>query len=142
MNHPLEPVLAAYGDAWSRHDVGAIVAMHTEDSVFQNHTSGGLAVGKAAIAAMLKAVFATFPDLRFEARRTYIRDGVVTQEWTATGTLATSYTSRGRTVQPTGRAVSWNGVDVIPFVGEKVVRKDVYVDSMGLLRALGFEVEG
>ena len=136
--HPLERLIAAYGEAWNSHDIEAILAMHTEDSVFENHTSGGKGVGKEAIRGILKGVFATFPDIRFEARRTYARDGLVTQEWTATGTLATPYTSGGVTVQPTGKKVSWNGVDVIPFAGSLVARKDVYVDSMGFLRALGF----
>jgi steroid delta-isomerase-like uncharacterized protein len=136
--HPLEKVIAAYGEAWNRHDIEAILAMHTEDSVFENHTSGGRAVGKAAIREILKGVFSAFPDIRFEARRAYIRDDLVTQEWTATGTLAIPYTSGANTVQPTGKKVSWNGVDVIPFRGTLVARKDVYVDSAGFLRALGF----
>jgi hypothetical protein len=34
--------------------------------------------------------------------------------------------------------VSWKGVDVIPFAGNLVARKDVYVDSMEFLKALGF----
>ena len=42
-------------------------------------------------------------------------------------------------MQPTGKKVSWNGVDVIPFAGNLVARKDVYVDSVGFLRALGFK---
>ena len=137
--HPLESAIAAYGEAWNRHDVEAILALHTEDSVFENHTSGGRAVGKAAIREVLKGVFATFPDIRFDARRTYVRDGVVTQEWTASGTLAVPFTRGATTVQPTGRKVSWNGVDVIPFDGTLVARKDVYVDSMSFLKALGFE---
>lgn len=136
--HPLEEVIAAYGEAWNRHDVDAILAMHTEDAVFENHTSGGRAVGKDAIREILEGVFAAFPDIHFEARRTYVRDGVVTQEWTATGTLAIPYSKGSVTVQPTGRKISWNGVDVIPFAGNRVARKDVYVDSMGFLRALGF----
>jgi steroid delta-isomerase-like uncharacterized protein len=138
MNHPLESIIAAYGDAWNRHDVDAILAMHTEDSVFENHTSGGKGVGKGEIRTILQGVFATFPDIRFDARRTYVRDDVVTQEWTATGTLAVPYTRGALTVQPTGRRVSWKGVDVIPFAGALVARKDVYVDSIGFLRALGF----
>lgn len=137
--HPLEKVIAAYGQAWNDHDVDAILAMHTEDSVFENHTSGGKAIGKAAIREILKGVFATFPDIRFDARRTYVRDGVVTQEWTASGTLAVPFTKDGATVQPTGRKVRWNGVDVIPFAGDKITRKDVYVDSMSFLKALGFK---
>lgn len=112
--------------------------MHTEDTVFENHTSGGRAVGRDAIREILKGVFAAFPDIHFEARRTYVRDGVVTQEWTATGTLAIPYVRGSVTVQPTGKKVSWNGVAVIPFAGELVARKDVYVDSIGFLRALSF----
>jgi steroid delta-isomerase-like uncharacterized protein len=136
--HALAKVVAAYGEAWNRHDVEAILAMHTEDSVFENHTSGGRGVGKPAIREILKGIFAAFPDLRFDARRTYVRDGMVTQEWTATGTLAIPYTKGSTTVQPTGNKVCWNGVDVIPFAGNLVARKDVYVDSIGFLRALGF----
>ena len=135
----LERVLAGYGEAWNCHDVEAILAMHTEDSVFENHTSGGVGVAKVAIREILKGVFAAFPDIRFDARRTYVRDGVVTQEWTATGTLAIPFTKGTTTVQPTGKKVSWNGVDVIPFAGNLVARKDVYVDSVGFLRALGFK---
>ena len=136
--HPLEKVIAAYGDAWNSHDVEAILAMHTEDSVFENHTSGGKGVGKAAIREILKGIFSTFPDIRFEARRIYVRDSLVAQEWTATATLAVPFTKGSATVQPTGRKISWNGVDVIPFAGNLVARKDVYVDSAGFLRALGF----
>ncbi len=135
----LEKVIAAYGEAWNSHNVEAILAMHTEDSVFENHTSGGVGVGKDAIREVLKGVFTAFPDIRFDARRTYVRDGVVTQEWTATGTLAIPFTKGTTTVQPTGKKVSWNGVDVIPFTGTLVARKDVYVDSVGFLRALGFK---
>jgi len=112
--------------------------MHTDDSVFENHTSGGKGVGKDAIREILRQVFATFPDIRFDARRTYVRDGLVTQEWTATGTLAIPFTKGSTTVQPTGKKISWNGIDVIPFAGDLVARKDVYVDSVGFLRALGF----
>jgi steroid delta-isomerase-like uncharacterized protein len=138
MEHPLEKIILAYGQAWNSHDVEAILAMHTEDSVFENHTSGGKCIGRDAIREILKGVFAAFPDIRFDARRTYVRDDLVIQEWTATGTLAIPYTRGSVTVQPTGKRISWNGVDVIPFVRNLVARKDVYVDSIGFLRALGF----
>ena len=138
MDHPLEAVIAAYNQAWNSHDVEAIVAMHTDDSVFENHTSGGKAVGKDVIREIVKGVFAVFPDIRFDSRRTYVRNGLVTQEWTASGTLAVPYTRGSITVQPSGKSISWNGVDVIPFNGSLLARKDVYVDSIGFLRALGF----
>ena len=52
--HPLEKTIAAYGDAWNRHDIDAILALHAEDLVFENHTSGGKGVGKDAIRQILK----------------------------------------------------------------------------------------
>ena len=68
--HSLEKIIAAYGEAWNRHDVKGILAMPTEDSVFENHTSGGQAAGKSAIREILKSIFSTFPDICFDARRT------------------------------------------------------------------------
>lgn len=126
----------AYGDAWNRHDPEAIAALHTEDAVFENHTSGGRAVGPRAIAEIAASVFRTFPDIRFASRRSYISADLIVDEWTATGTLATPMTRDGKTVAPSGRAVQWNGVDVMPVREGKIARKDVYVDSNGFWRAL------
>ena len=36
----LQRFIDRYNDAWNAHAVAAIVAMHTEDSVFENHTTG------------------------------------------------------------------------------------------------------
>src|SRR5204862_6502996 len=90
MNADLDAVIARYNDAWNRHDVDAILAMHTEDSVFENHTSGGKGVGREEIRKIVEGVFATFPDLRFDGRRLYVRDDLVVQEWTATATHTTA----------------------------------------------------
>lgn len=76
MSRGAETIIDRYSDAWNRHDVDAIVALHTEDSVFENHTSGGIAVGKAEIRKLIEGVFATFPDLRFATRRAYLREDV------------------------------------------------------------------
>jgi hypothetical protein len=37
----------------------------------------------------------------------------------------------------TGKTISWDGVDVIPFENGLVKRKDVYSDSVSILRQLG-----
>jgi hypothetical protein len=95
-------------------------------------------VDKDAIPEILNGVFAAFPDIRFDARRKFVRDGLVTQEWTATGTLAIPYTMGSITAQSTAIKVSWNGADVIPFVGNLVARKVVYAESVRFLRAPGF----
>ena len=61
--------------------------------------------------------FADFTDLRFAERSRYTGDGFVVQEWTATAT------------HPDGPAVSWDGVDIFPFAGDKILRKDVYSNA-------------
>jgi steroid delta-isomerase-like uncharacterized protein len=140
MTADLVDVIARYNDAWNRHEVDAILALHTDDSVFENHTSGGKAVGKTEIRAIVEAVFATFPDLRFDGRRLYVREDLVVQEWTATATHDKPITRAGTTYPPTGKKISWNGMDVIPFRGGLVARKDVYADSITYLRQIGVPV--
>jgi len=133
----MEQTIDRYGDAWNRHDIDAILALHTDDAVFENHTSGGVAVGKAQLRALLESVFATFPDLHFTTRRAYVREDVAVVEWTATATHARAITRGRQTFPPTGRTLSWDGTDVLPMRDGLVARKDVYADSLSFLRQLG-----
>lgn len=126
----------AYGDAWNRHDPDAIAALHTEDAVFHNHTSGGRVVGPQAIRDMAASVFRTFPDLRFEVRRLYVRDDLIVQEWTAEGTHRGPITRDERVIAPTGKRIRWDGVDIMPVRDGRIARKDVYADSVGFLRQI------
>jgi steroid delta-isomerase-like uncharacterized protein len=133
----LQGFIDRYNAAWNDHDVDAIVAMHTDDSVFENHTTGDLNVGKEEIGNAIRGIFTVFPDLTFETRRQYIRDGLVVQEWTAHGTHLGKMTRAGLEVEPTGKGVEYRGMDVIPIEDGKVARKDVYSDGVTLLRQLG-----
>jgi steroid delta-isomerase-like uncharacterized protein len=133
----LQELIDRYNDAWNAHDVDAIVAMHTEDSVFENHVTGDVNVGREHIAAAIRGIFAVFPDLTFEGRRQYVREDLVVQEWTARGTHEGTMTRAGIEVPPTGRRVEYKGMDVIPIREGLVARKDVYSDSITLLRQLG-----
>jgi steroid delta-isomerase-like uncharacterized protein len=134
----LQEFIDRYNDAWNAHDVDGIVAMHTEDSVFENHVTGDVNVGREAIGDAIRGIFSVFPDLYFEGRRQYIREDLVVQEWTATGTHQGTMTRSGVKVEPTGRRVEYKGMDVIPIEDGLVARKDVYSDSVTLLRQLGF----
>lgn len=137
MNQPLEALIDRYAGAWNQHDVEAILALHTEDAVFENHTSGGIAIGKLQIRALLDSVFATFPDLHFSTRRAYFGANVAVLEWTATATHAKPIARGELTFPPTGKTLAWNGMDVMPMRDGLIARKDVYADSMTFLRQLG-----
>jgi len=134
--HDLRAAIDRYNDAWNRHDVDAIIALHAPDMVFENHTAGERAEG-AAVSAHIARIFSAWPDLAFTTRRLYVREDLVVQEWTAHATH-TSELRRGDLIAPaSGRDVSWVGMDVIPFDDGLVKRKDVYSDSVAILRQVG-----
>jgi ketosteroid isomerase-like protein len=109
----LEEMIGRYNDAWNAQDLDAILALHAPGMVFENHTAGERAEGDE-VGEHIAAIFASWPDLSFAGRRLYARDGVVVSEWTATATA------------PDGRRLTWDGVDVFPCEGGRILRKDVY----------------
>jgi steroid delta-isomerase-like uncharacterized protein len=132
----LSEIIARYNEAWNAQDLDAIVSMHAPDMIFANHTAGESATG-AEVREHIASIFATWPDLRFETRRLYVREGLVVQEWTATATHSNPMQRGDLEAAPTGREVSWDGIDSIPFENGLVKRKDVYSDSVSILRQVG-----
>jgi steroid delta-isomerase-like uncharacterized protein len=128
--------IEAYNDAWNAHDLDAILAMHAPGMVFANHTAGESASGEE-VRGHIGAIFETWPDIEFSTRRLYVRDGLVVQEWTATATHAKTMRRGDLEAEPTGKTVTWDGLDVIPFEEGLVKRKDVYSDSVSILRQVG-----
>ena len=133
----LEDAIGRYNDAWNDHDLDAIMAMHAPDMVFENHTAGESAQGPEEVRAHIGSIFESWPDLRFETRRLYVRDGVVTQEWTASATHSSTMRRGDLVAEPTGEKIEWRGVDVIPYEDGLIKRKDVYSDSVSILRQVG-----
>jgi ketosteroid isomerase-like protein len=119
----LAALIDRYDAAWNAQDVEAIMAMHTPDMVFENHTRG-VRVEGAAVRELLEATFAAQPDLRFRGRRRYVGADFVVSEWTATAS------------DENGEPIEWDGVDVFPFRDGLIARKDVYSSSHAP-RALG-----
>jgi steroid delta-isomerase-like uncharacterized protein len=132
----LHETIAAYNDAWNAHDVERISSMHALDMVFENHTAGERAEGAEALTHIAQ-IFESWPDIEFQTRRLYVREGLVVQEWTARATHVKPLSRGDLVAEPSGKRIEWNGMDVIPFEGGKVKRKDVYSDSVSILRQVG-----
>ncbi len=132
----LHATIDAYNDAWNNHDVEQIGSMHASDMVFENHTAGERAEGEQAL-KHIAGIFESWPDIEFRTRRLYVREDLVVQEWTASATHVKPL-SRGEIVaEPSGKRIEWKGMDVIPFEDGMVKRKDVYSDSVSILRQVG-----
>jgi steroid delta-isomerase-like uncharacterized protein len=110
-------LIDAYNDAWNSQDLDAVMAMHTDDTVFENHTAGERAEGIDAVRAHIGGIFERWPSLRFRGRNLYVADGFAVSEWTATAT------------RDDGKTIEWDGVDVFPIREGKIARKDVYSAS-------------
>ena len=132
----LEATVGRYNAAWNDHDLDAIVAMHAPDMVFANHTAGESAEG-AEVRDHIASIFESWPDIAFTTRRLYVREGLVVQEWTAGATHSRTMRRGDIVAEPTGERVEWDGLDVIPFEEGLVKRKDVYSDSVSILRQVG-----
>jgi steroid delta-isomerase-like uncharacterized protein len=132
----LEQTIERYNAAWDAHDLDAIMAMHAPDMVFANHTAGEAAAGED-VRDHIGTIFEAWPDLAFETRRLYVREALVVQEWDATATHTQTMRRGAIVAEPTGRRIRWEGIDSIPFEDGLVKRKDVYSDSISILRQLG-----
>jgi steroid delta-isomerase-like uncharacterized protein len=132
----LEGTIARYNEAWNAHDLDAHKALHAPAMVFATHTAGERAEGEA-VREHIGSIFETWPDIAFATRRLYVRDGLVVQEWTATATHANQMRRGDLVAEPSGEKVTWDGLDVIPFEDGLIKRKDVYSDSVSILRQVG-----
>jgi steroid delta-isomerase-like uncharacterized protein len=122
----LKELIDRYNDAWNRQDVAAIDSMHAPGIVFHNHTAGERVEGAEAVREHIAGIFRSWPGMQFSGRSLYLRDALVVQEWTATGTHAES-----------GKTATWDGMDILPTRDGLFTRKDVYSDSVSVLRQLG-----
>jgi hypothetical protein len=83
MTDPDIPALyQRYADTFATRDVDAIVALHAEETVFEQHTGQPPAPGRAGVHAAFTELFRTWPDFTFEVERTLFGEGFWVLDWT------------------------------------------------------------
>jgi len=126
MSIEIQELALRYGTAWAEHDLDAIMAMHTDDTVFHLHGGGEPAMGLAATRAAFAAAASQWPDIRFEKTRVYLGAAHFVSEYQMSATVE-------------GRHITCDGVDVIAVVDGRIARKDTYLDWTAIQRQLGPE---
>ena len=110
--------LEAFGEAWNRHDIDAIMTSMTDDCVF-DITAGPEVCGKRyegrdRVRQAVARVFSLWPDAHFGSARHVVCGDRGVSEWIFTGTRAD------------GTRTEVNGCDLFTFRDGKIYRKDSY----------------
>ena len=124
MSLSTEELAGQYHQAWTDLDVDAIVALHTEDSVFHIHGVTDAATGRVSIRQAIAALLGLVPDLHFDAKRAYLGAGHLVLEYEMSGTAG-------------GSPFTCDGADVIAVQDGLVTRKDTYLDLAAYQRQAG-----
>jgi steroid delta-isomerase-like uncharacterized protein len=113
-----EATLAAFGDAWNRHDIEALMSFMTEDCVFETAAGadacGTQHQGHAAVRKAFATAWAMVPDAQWRNAVHHVAGDFGVSEWTFTGTAAD------------GSRIEVNGVDLFAFKDGKIQRKNTF----------------
>ena len=122
MNAPHDPIttatLAAFSDAWNRHDVDALMSFMSDDCVFQaaagTEACGTRHVGRDAVRRAFAATWAAVPDAQWARGKHFVHGDFGVSEWTFTGTAAD------------GGRIETDGVDLFTFSEGKIRTKNAF----------------
>ncbi|MDF2617961.1 MAG: hypothetical protein K0S00_620 [Xanthobacteraceae bacterium] len=111
-------LMEKHGDAWNGHDVDVLMALFAPDCVFETaagpHPYGTRHSGHAAVRDAFAAIWAAFPDARWDEARHIASGHQGCSEWTFRGT------------RTDGTAVEVRGVDLLHFRDGLITRKDTF----------------
>ena len=110
--------LDTFADAWNRHDADAILAMMTDDCIFEASrgpdVKGTVYTGQDEVRRGVDEVFAAVPDAQWNGPRHFVAGDRGVSEWVFTAT------------SPDGSRVEVQGCDVFTFKQGKIAVKNSY----------------
>lgn len=117
-----EAFVTQFNNVWNGHDIDGILAMMTDDVIFEasfgSDPWGTRVVGKAALRAFLQDMLERIPDVRWDEIRHFAHPELVVVEWLTSGT------PRG------GRPFKVEGCDILTVRAGKIAAKRSYRKGM------------
>jgi ketosteroid isomerase-like protein len=117
-----EAFVTQFNNVWNGHDIDGILAMMTDDVIFEASFGpdpwGTRVVGKAALRAFLQDMLERIPDVRWDEIRHSAHPELVVVEWLTSGT------PRG------GRPYKVEGCDILSVRAGKIAAKRSYRKGM------------
>ena len=118
MPHDTEALLRHFATAWNRHDIEGLLALVTEDCVFETAAGptahGAIFAGKTALRQAFPRAWEIWPDARWEEPVHVVAGSRAFSEWTFRGT------------DSAGASIEVRGVDLFEIRDGLIARKDTY----------------
>ena len=115
--------------AWNSHNPDKMLALFTDDIVYEDVAFGEVSHGSAELRKFAASEFEGVPDLELKLLRADIHGGHGTIEWTFSGT--------DKGVFKTGKKFSVRGVSVIEMRNGKISRNLDFYDVATIMRQVG-----
>ena len=129
-----ERMLDDWATAWSSHNPEKVLALFTEDCVYEDVPFGVVTRGKEQLRAFAEGAFAAVPDFRFELRTRFVAGSWAGMEWVMSGTHKGDLPG----MPATGKRFSgMRGATVIELQAGKIRRNSDYWDSTTFMKQVG-----
>ncbi len=124
--------------AWSSSDADKVVALFTDDCVYEDVTMGIVNRGKQELKSFAKTFLSAFPDMKCELQTRFVSGTLGSAEWTLSGT----HTGDAPGLPATNKSFSLRGASVFELQGDKIRRCSDYWDMVTLLKQIGLMPSG
>src|SRR5215469_5191503 len=115
--------------AWNSHRPDQMLALFTDDIVYEDVAFGVVNHGKAEVRKFAAEEFEGVPDLELKLLRAYVQGGHGTIEWSFSGT--------DKGLFKTGKKFSVRGVTVMDLHDGKISRNLDFYDAATIMRQVG-----
>lgn len=130
----VERVVEEFLAAWSAHDLDRLLALFTDDVVYEDVPVGAVLHSKDELRAFAQGWFIVSPDIRFELTAKVVTGSRAAVEWVGSGTHRGDLPG----MPATGKLWKVRGASVMELAGSKITRCTDYWDFATVMRQLGF----
>ena len=130
----LPPLLGEWAAAVNSGDVDRVLALFTEDGLWEEVAIGLAARGPDEIGVHLDRLFTAVPDITFDVSSSFMAGDRAVTEWTVSGTYSSDFPGLPPAA---GQRFSFRGASVFELADGKIQRYTEYWDAYGFLVQLG-----
>jgi steroid delta-isomerase-like uncharacterized protein len=134
MSQDAQKTLAQWAESWSSQNTEALLALFTDDCIYEDVTFGLVNHGKSELRAFASGFFAACPDFRIELKSQFVSGGWAAMEWVMSGTHEGDLPG----MPASHRKFSVRGATIAELEGSKLRRISDYWNLTTFLKQLGF----